>query len=342
MSRRGDLSALQTAFFRKDDLPEFCRLMDRAFCRDNVCAQVTGRNVPCTRKDCGVHPPLNAEWLAEAQKLAASLDDGKLSVQVKEIKLASGMPPPCLAYGRAACYVEKRMLTKEEIRTGIPQRPQRAATRTPMRCARAPTRAPWADLSDELSEAPPSTATLPPSDTDERSTGPPSTASPSDADERSLPTSSAKTAQTKTAELKQARSTIGDEQAALCEKTDITEDQDREVTAEMTMTRASKEEMREEVKAQEKMQKEWEAALTQALAQAHANVERLEKMLDKKTSVFDSKKEELKGETTQTVEGGQDALRDVLRDMLRILSATSTPSESRISFVLENYAHHLS
>ena len=323
MSRRGDFGALCTVFFRKDHMPEICRVMGSAgLCRDHVCAGVINdarRNRACARKKCGVHPKLNNEWLAEAQKLA-SFDRGH-SAQVREVlDLAPEVPPPCLAYCKAACYVEKRMVTGEEMRTGIPERPQRATTRNPTRSARASTRAPGSDLSDELSEAPPSTTT---SDTEDRSTAP-----PSDADERNLPTQSTKTAHAKTPELKQA----------LCEKTETTEHQDREVTAEMT--HASEEEMREEAKAQEKMRKELvEAALTRALAQAHANEERLEKMLaEKKTPVSDSKKEELKEEATQTVVGGQDALCDVLR----ILFATSTPPERRISFVLENYGHHLS
>ena len=210
MSCKGDVAALRKAFMKQDDAAEICAVMGRAgLCRTNICAQVMNdwRNRPCSRENCERHA-LNPDWLAEARKLASLDRENSAEMQ------ALGMPRPCLFYGKAACFVEKRMVTEEEMRTGVAKRPPRATIRTTKRSSRAPTRAPSADLSDALSEAPPS-STAPPSDTDERSlfTAMTETAPPSDTDERSLLTpSSAKTAETaETPELKQARRTTGNE-----------------------------------------------------------------------------------------------------------------------------------
>ena len=178
MSRKGEVNALRKALLKQDDVAEVCAVMARAgSCRTHICAQVMNdcRNRPCPRQGCTRHA-LNPEWLKEAQKLASL--DRESSAEIQAVMaLAAGTPRPCLFYGKAACFVLKRMVTEEELRTGIAKRPPPAtAGSTSKKSTLAPTtraawaRPSWADLSasDALSEVTQS-STAPPSDADDRS-----------------------------------------------------------------------------------------------------------------------------------------------------------------------------
>lgn len=293
-----DTRALKAAFLETGDVAELRSLVAQAgVCRTHICHRVMAdaRNRACTRAGCRQHA-LNAAWLQEAQKLARL--DREYSHDIKVLKdAAAGLPLPVLMYVKAACFVERRRIGDEELRSGVARPPQAPPVPPGSKKAggtttRQPRRNCWADIMVATEEEEEQQ-----SDDGERRKSP---RTPEDADQRSL--------MTETETTEEAQSERAEAHVALLEQ-ELEASTRREARLSAALAEAEAEAVR------------WRQA-----AEERAPEKALAQLADSSVQATDQKGED--AEATAS---------DVLRDVLRILEIETSNPEKRIAFVLENY-----